>query len=108
MQTTPNYEQSFVADSMLLSYSGFEDTLCLSAIKPIDKPTYRLVTNESLQKALDVQLPKNIFSDYHKMVIEENLSFPKEIVISEEYKPQSSTCFTIEENPKVLVLHPPK
>lgn len=108
MQTTPNYEQSFVADSMLLSYSGFEDTLCLSAIKPIDKPKYRLVTNESLQKALDVQLPKHIFSDYHKMVIEENLSFPKEIVISEEYKPQSSTCFTIEENPKVLVLHPPK
>mgnify|MGYP005761452397 FL=1 len=108
MQTTPNYEQSFVADSMLLSYSAFEDTLCLSAIKPIDKPKYRLVTNESLQKALDVQLPKNIFSDYHKMVIEENLSSPKEIVISEEYKPRSSTCFTIEENPKVLVLHPPK
>ena len=38
MQTTPNYEQSFVAEGMLLSYSGFEDTLCLSAIKPIDKP----------------------------------------------------------------------
>lgn len=42
------------------------------------------------------------------MVIEENLSSPKEIVISEEYKPRSSTCFMIEENPKVLVLHPPK
>ena len=93
---------------MLLSYSGFEDTLCLSAIKPIDKPKYRLVTNESLQKALDVQLPKHIFSDYHKMVIEENLSSPKQIIILEEYKPRSSTCFTIEENPKVLVLYPPK
>ena len=104
MQTTPNYVQSFVANGMLLSYSGFEDMLCLSAITP----KYRLVTNESLQQALDAQLPKNIFSDYHKMVIEEGLSSPKEIVISEEYKPRKSTHFIIEERPRTLVLQPKK
>ena len=63
------------------------------------------ITNEMLQNALDTKIPRDVFLDYHKKIIDTSIPLEKEIVFSEDHVPTISSKITIEDREKTLNLH---
>lgn len=66
------------------------------------------ITNEALQRVMNIEIPKTVFSPYHRDIIKSKLSPEKEIIFSEDYVPTTYSNFSIEERKNALVLHKTK
>lgn len=74
--TRTDYSQYFSNNELSLTYIGIDDIILLSSVrKPNEK--FNPITNEMLQKAMNTEFPKSAFSDYHRKIIDSNLSIKK-------------------------------
>ncbi len=106
-QTLPDYSQSFSNSELNLTYKGIDDLIQLGSIwKQGEEP--KPITNEALQRVMNIEIPKTVFSPYHRDIIESKLSPEKEIIFSEDYVPTTYSNFSIEERKNALVLHKTK
>lgn len=102
--TSPNYSQKFSNKELTLKYIGLDDIIELGSVCQHGE-TFKPITNEMFQTALNTEISKNAFSDYHRRIIDSSLSSEKEIVFSEDYVPTIHSKFAIEDSKKALVLH---
>lgn len=99
-----NYSQVFTNHELNLEYDGLKDIITLSSVFNSNENA-KPITCDILKRALNTKFSKDIFSDYHKNLIEQGLTKQQDIVFSSAYYPSTYSKFMIEEKEKALVLH---